>query len=80
MTHGQFVSGAAALLARIQSAIDAWYDGQIDYETFSLRQRATWDAIRAAGPRIEARVLRVLRAAHGAYRTAVICRRMETLS
>jgi hypothetical protein len=42
--------------------VDALYEGRIDDETFTARQRATWDAIREAGPAIEEMVLRALRA------------------
>lgn len=33
----------------------------VDYEAFGARQRATWDAIHAAGPAIAEQVLRALR-------------------
>ncbi len=52
---------AARLLARINGNVDAWYDGRIDYDAFTARQRATWDAIEAAGPEVRARVLRAIR-------------------
>jgi len=48
-------------LAELGANVDAWYAGQIDYEAFGARQRATWDAIHAAGPAIEEQVLRALR-------------------
>ena len=48
-------------LAELKGNVDAWYDGRIDYDAFTARQRAFWDAIRAAGPAVEDRVLRALR-------------------
>ncbi len=41
--------------------VDAWYADRIDYEAFGERQRATWDAIHAAGPVVVKMVLRRLR-------------------
>jgi hypothetical protein len=52
---------AKGFLAEIKRNVDAWYADEIDYATFGERQRATWDAIRNAGPRIEELVLRTLR-------------------
>ncbi|MGH7269584.1 MAG: hypothetical protein ACREJ3_04060 [Polyangiaceae bacterium] len=52
---------ARSFLNRLKTNVDAWYADQIDYETFGERQRATWDAIRSAGPRVEELVLRALR-------------------
>lgn len=52
---------AMKLLAKLKGNVDAWYDGRIDYAAFTARQRASWDAIRAAGPAVEERVLRALR-------------------
>jgi hypothetical protein len=52
---------AKQFLAELGANVDAWYAGQIDYEAFGARQRATWDGIHAAGPAIEEQVLRVLR-------------------
>jgi len=52
---------ATRFLADLKGNVDAWYDGRIDYEAFTARQRASWDAIHAAGPAVEARVLRALR-------------------
>lgn len=52
---------AKAFVAELVANVDAWYAGQIDYDAFGARQRATWDAIHAAGPAIEERVLRALR-------------------
>ena len=52
---------AKGFLANIKRNVDAWYANRIDYEAFGERQRATWDAIRGAGPRVEELVLRTLR-------------------
>ncbi|MCC7380397.1 MAG: hypothetical protein IT384_01100 [Deltaproteobacteria bacterium] len=52
---------AKALVAELIANVDAWYADQIDYEAFGARQRATWDAIHAAGPAIAEQVLRALR-------------------
>ncbi len=52
---------ATRFLADLKGNVDAWYAGRIDYAAFGARQRATWDAIRAAGPAVEERVLRGLR-------------------
>ncbi|MCA9557182.1 MAG: hypothetical protein KC583_01350 [Myxococcales bacterium] len=52
---------ATRLLTELKGNVDAWYDGRIDYDEFGARQRASWDAIRAAGPAVEERVLRALR-------------------
>ena len=52
---------ARGFLADLKRNVDAWYADQIDYETFGGRQRATWNAIRNAGPRIEELVLSALR-------------------
>lgn len=52
---------ATRLLAELKGNVDAWYDGRIDYDEFGARQRASWDAIRAAGPAVEEQVLRALR-------------------
>lgn len=54
-------SAAKQFLAELSANVDAWYADEIDYEAFGARQRATWDAIHAAGPAIEEQVLRVLR-------------------
>jgi len=48
-------------LNRLKANVDAWYAGQSDYETFTERQRATWDATRGAGQAVEEMVLRALR-------------------
>ncbi len=40
---------ARGFLADLTRNVDAWYADRIDYEIFGGRQRATWDAIRAAG-------------------------------
>lgn len=52
---------AKQFLAKLGANVDAWYAGQIDYEAFGARQRATWDGIHAAGSAIEEQVLRALR-------------------
>ncbi len=52
---------ATRFLAELSANVDAWYAGQIDYEAFGARQRATWDAIQGAGPAIVEQVLRALR-------------------
>jgi hypothetical protein len=52
---------ATRFLADLKGNVDAWYAGRIDYDAFTTRQRATWDAIRGAGPAVEERVLRALR-------------------
>ena len=48
-------------LQEIFEAFDRDNNGKIDYDEFGARQRASWDAIRAAGPEVEERVLRALR-------------------
>lgn len=52
---------ATRFLAELNANVDAWNGGRIDYEVFGARQRATWDAIHAAGPAIAEQVLRALR-------------------
>ena len=52
---------AEGFLGDLRRNIDAWYADQISYETFDGKQRATWEAICAAGPRAEELVLRTLR-------------------
>jgi hypothetical protein len=52
---------ATQFVADLKGNVDAWYDGRIDYDAFTARQRTMWDAIRAAGPAVEERVLRALR-------------------
>jgi phage-related minor tail protein len=52
---------ATRFLADLGANVDAWYAGQINYEAFGARQRATWDAIHAAGPAVAEQVLRALR-------------------
>ena len=52
---------ARRFLEELKGNVDAWYAGRIDYDAFNVRQRSTWDAIRAAGPTVEERVLRGLR-------------------
>lgn len=58
---GPMATKTMKLLADLKANVDAWYDGRIDYDAFTTRQRASWDAIRAAGPVIEEQVLRDLR-------------------
>jgi hypothetical protein len=52
---------AKRFLADINANVRAWSEGRIDYETFSARQCATWDAIHAAPPAIAGEVLRAMR-------------------
>ncbi len=52
---------AKRFLAALRQNVDAWYADRIDYVTFGERQRATWDAIHAAGPAVVETVLRRLR-------------------
>jgi hypothetical protein len=52
---------AMRFLATLNANVDAWYAGEIDYHAFGARQRATWDAIHAAGPVVAEQVLRALR-------------------
>jgi hypothetical protein len=51
---------ATQFVADLRDNVDAWYDGRIDYDAFTARQRETWEAIRGAGPAVEERVLRAL--------------------
>jgi hypothetical protein len=60
-TEAKMTKTAKRFLAALTRNVDAWYADQIDYETFGERQRATWDAIHAAGPAVEETVLRPLR-------------------
>jgi hypothetical protein len=52
---------ATRFLAALGDNVDAWYAGRIDHDAFGARQRATWDAIHAAGQAVEEQVLRALR-------------------
>jgi hypothetical protein len=52
---------AKTFIAEIEQNVDAYYADQIDYATFGARQRAVWDEIVAAGPRIRNAVVRHLR-------------------
>lgn len=52
---------AKEFLAALKRNVDAWYAGRIDHESFTARQRATWDAIHGAGQAVEELVLRALR-------------------
>lgn len=58
---GLMATKAMKLLADLKGNVDAWYDGRIDYDELGARQRASWDAIGAAGPVVEEQVLRALR-------------------
>lgn len=49
---------ATRLLAELGANVDAWYAGQLNYEAFGARQRATWDAIHAASPAVAATACR----------------------
>ncbi len=52
---------AKAFIAEIEQNVDAYFADQIDSATFDARQRAVWDEIVAAGPRIRNAVVRHLR-------------------
>ena len=52
---------AARLLGHINDNVDDLYADRIDTPTFDARQRAAWDAIEAAGPKVKAHVLRAIR-------------------
>ncbi len=58
---GAAAKRATRFLAELNANVDAWYAGQIDYDDFGARQRATWDAIHAAGPAVAEQVLHALR-------------------
>jgi hypothetical protein len=51
----------AQFLAELRAYVDAWHAGEIDFATFTACREDTWDAIKKAGPAVEAEVLRVLR-------------------
>lgn len=53
---------ASSFLDELQRTVGDWCAERIDFETFNRRQRATWEAIRNAGPAIEGEVLRIVRA------------------
>ena len=52
---------AKTFIATIEQNVDAYFADQIDSATFGARQRAAWDEIEAAGPRIKKAVVRHLR-------------------
>ena len=52
---------AKTFIAKIERNVDAYFADQIDSATFGARQRAVWDEIEAAGPRIKSAVVRHLR-------------------
>ncbi len=52
---------AKRLLARLVANADAFCADQLPYEAFAAQNRATWDAIHAAGPTVTRRVLKSLR-------------------
>lgn len=56
-------SSARAFVTDLRRHVDDWYADRIGYEMLCSQQRTTWDAIHAAGPRIEGLVLRELREA-----------------
>ena len=53
---------AKTFTEQLTANVDDWYDGRTDFGTFKVRQKATWDAIEGAGPRIKEAVLKDLRA------------------
>jgi len=61
-------AAATQFLDDITANVDAWSADRIDYETFSTRQRTTWNAIEEADHGIKARVLKALRDQLPAYR------------
>ena len=48
-------------LAELRELVDAWHAAELDFPTFTACKEDTWDAIRKAGPAVEAEVLRALR-------------------
>jgi hypothetical protein len=52
---------AEGFLADLRGNVDAWYADRIGCEAFHALQGATWEAICAAGSRVEELVLRTLR-------------------
>jgi hypothetical protein len=48
-------------LARLRAIADEWRGGDIDFATFTSGRDRIWDAIRQAGPAVEAAVLQTLR-------------------
>lgn len=64
-------STATRFVAQIRRNVELFYEGEIDYVTFTESQREAWAGIRAAGKRVEAEVLRALT---GASRVAHLLR------
>lgn len=48
-------------LAELNANVNDWYNGWTRYDTFTRRQKTTWDAIHGAGEAVEERVLSALR-------------------
>jgi hypothetical protein len=48
-------------LAELRELVDAWHAAELDFPTFTACKADTWNAIRKAGPAVEAEVLRALR-------------------
>ena len=51
---------AQRFLAELNANVDDWYNGWTRYDTFTRRQRTTWDAIHGAGEAVEELVLSAL--------------------
>jgi hypothetical protein len=52
---------AKSLRAKLAANVDAFYSYQIDYETFSARNRIIWDEVTAAGRKVNEIVSAMLR-------------------
>jgi hypothetical protein len=52
---------AKSLLAKLDANVDAYYADQIEYETFSARNRIIWDEVTAAGRKVNEIVSATLR-------------------
>lgn len=52
---------ARRFLAKLNGNVDAWYAGEISYETFTEHQKGTWDAVGAEGAAVREVLLRMLR-------------------
>lgn len=50
-----------SLASKLAANVDDWYANRITFEEFGARNRALWDEVKTAGPRIESATLRVLR-------------------
>jgi len=61
MTAATAKARALAFVATLRGNVDAWYADRTTYEPFGAANRATWDAIEAAGNQVKARVLALLR-------------------